>query len=257
MKIQNLSKNTTYFGYEANGFTLETNEVSREMPAALVANTYLRQDVDSGMIRLLTDARDNNILRSMGIEIPTGVKPAPAPETKMAVVPRETVNLMKVELEAYLNGMRSLPEKVKYLEELITKGKPQAKGVAEALLEPLKAQLVNDVTSHPKEMEPSKQKTEETKPEVKSQEPMMNMGDKPTGVDGGSETKATSGDEGVPGTDGVKKAARSKALAQMSKLELLSYGTTIGCDINPMTSHKDLKEKVAAKEKELGLEFKK
>ena len=250
MKIQNLSQNTCYFGYEANGFYLKTNEVSREMPAALAANTYLKQDVQKGNIRLLCDATDNNNLRAMGIALPTAGKPAAPTIVKTAIVPKQTVNLMLVELQNYLNGMHSLTEKVKYLEDLIAKGKPQAKGIAEDLLAPLKAQLVNDVTSHPKLEEPSKQVAEAPQPEIKSQEPMINIGIKDEQAEDLRET------EPAPDKAG-KQVTRTKALAQMSKLELLSYGTTIGCDINPMTAHKDLKEKVAAKEKELGYELKK
>lgn len=249
MKIQNLTADTRYFGYEAHGFSLKANEVSREMPAVLAANNYLRQDVAKGIIRLLCDAQDNSNLRAMGLTLPTSEKPTPAAIAKTAVVPKETVNLMKVELQSYINGMRSLPEKVKYLEDLIAKGKPQAKGIAEQILEPLKAQLVNDVTNHPKGEEPSKQKVEEPKAEIKAQEPMMNIGKK--------EDAGIEGQSGPVGEPGVKRVTRTKALAQMNKLELLSYGTTLGCDITPMTPHKDLKEKVVAKEKELGFEAKK
>lgn len=248
MKIQNLTSTTSYFGYEAHGFYLNPNEVSREMPAAMAANTYLRQDVEQGRVRLLCDATDRANLKSMELELPNADKPAAeAPRaSKMAVVPKDTVNLMKVELQTYLNGMGSLPEKVKYLEDLIEKGKPQAKGIAEQLLAPLKAQLVTDVTSHVKEEEPSKQKLVVPVDEIKNNEPQINIGHKEDPVI-----------EGTTGAPGVKEVTRTKAIAQMSKLELLSYGTTLGCDINPMTAHKDLKEKVAAKEKELGFECKK
>ena len=48
MKVQNLMKDTAYFGYEAHGFYLKTNEVSREMPPALAGNAYLRADAEAG-----------------------------------------------------------------------------------------------------------------------------------------------------------------------------------------------------------------
>jgi hypothetical protein len=260
MKIQNLTAQTSYFGYEAHGFYLEPNGVSREMPPAMAGNTYLRADAEAGRIRILCDAVDKNNLKAMGIDLPTSEKPIPAqvPEARVtAVVPKDTVDMMKVELSNFVASLRTLPEKVKYLEEMILKGKPQAKGLAEEMLKPLKAQLVNDVTSQPKPDKPADQKPAAPAREVKATEPQMNIGNTATGVDGGPED-GLSGSEGAvgePGSDNMPP--RTKALANMSKLEMLAYATTIGCSVNPTTSHKDLKETVMAQEKAKGYAFKK
>lgn len=248
MKIQNLLPTRSYFGYEAHGIYLNPQEISREVPVALASNEWLRADVQASRIRLMCDAQDRSVLRALGIELPstdkaqealkTAVKPAPA----VRLQPEATVNVMRVELEAYVNGMATLNDKVKYLEDLILKGKPQARGLAESLLAPLKALQINDPTHIDKPEAPINQEPQAPVEDVKATEPMINIG-----------TPLIAGGQDLA----APRAPRSKALANMSKLEMLSYATTIGCAANPMTPHKDLKTMVIAKETELGFEAKK
>ena len=250
MKIQNLLPTISYFGYEAHGIYLNPQEISRELPVALASNDWLRADVQASRVRLLCDAHDRSVMKALGIELPnadkaqevlkTAVKPAPA----VRLQPEATVNVMRVELEAYVNGMATLNDKVKYLEDLILKGRPQARGLAEALLAPLKALQINDPTHIDKPEAPIDQEPQEPQADIKSGEPMINIG-----------APLIAGDRDL--VPRVPQAPRSKALANMSKLEMLSYATSIGCAANPMTAHKDLKTMVTAKETELGYEAKK
>ena len=243
MKIQSLMKDTSYFGYEAHGFYLKPNEISKEMPPVMAANTYLKSDVEAGRVRLLCDATDRSNLKALNIALPTFDKAAvvPPPVVQKAALPRITVDIMKQEIDNMVGSMKTTADKIKYLEETLLKGKPQIRGLVAETLAKLKTMQSTDLTSHPKRPKPSEEVAEEKPAEIKATEPMINLGKK----------KVEPVDE--PDAEPAMPV-RTKALAQMSKLELLTYGIKLGCrDIDPMTAHKDLKSRIADKEQELGV----